>query len=42
MIAMQYMAIIKLGFMPANVRKLETVSFNTAPAAIRTAIRIKS
>ena len=39
--AKQYIAIMKFGFMPAKVRKLETVSFNTAPAASNTAIRIR-
>ena len=42
MMARAYMAIMKLGFIPAKLRKLETVSFKTAPAASRTAIRIRS
>ena len=42
MIARQYMAIMKLGFMPAKLRKLETVSLRTAPAAMSTATRIRS
>ena len=42
MMARQYMAIIKLGFMPAKVRKLDTVSLRTAPAANSTATRIRS
>ena len=42
MMARQYMAIMKFGFMPPKFRKLETVNFNTAPAAISTAIRIRS
>ena len=33
---------MKFGFMPANVKKLETVSFSTAPAAISTAIKMRS
>ena len=42
MMARQYMAIMKLGFMPAKLRKLETVSLSTAPAAMSTATKIKS
>ena len=41
MIARQYMAIMKLGFMPAKLRKLETVSLRTAPAAMSTATNDK-
>ena len=37
-----YMAMTKLGFMPANDRKLATVSFSTAPAASSTAIKMRS
>ena len=42
MMARAYMAIMKLGFMPAKVRKLDTVSFSTAPAASSTATRMRS
>ena len=36
------MAIMKFGFIPAKLRKLETVSFNTAPAAMSTATKMRS
>jgi hypothetical protein len=42
MIAKQYIAMTKLGFMPAKERKLATVSFSTAPAAKSTAMRMRS
>ncbi|CDD58309.1 unknown [Eggerthella sp. CAG:298] len=42
MIAKQYIAMMKLGFMPAKLKKLETVSLSTAPAAKSTAIKMRS
>ena len=42
MIARQYMAMMKLGFMPKEAKKLPTVSFRTAPAARSTAMRMRS
>ena len=42
MMARQYIAMMKLGFMPIDDRSDPTVSFSTAPAASRTATRMMS